>query len=461
MSRLAAERSQLLAAVSSRSGRVRPTPGVMGTPRGAAGASPDAPEWDLRRIRNALLLLGSSLLVLSAIGFAGFEWTRLGPSGRSAVLALVTLGACCAGLLLRRRLPATAEALSALGQLLVVVEWALLRQSGVESGLATETWWALGSLLIAAIGLGLGWRGLTAGRVIGAAAAALALPLLISMLVPLSPLSSGRQLTHLALWMAIVTVELVVARWLWNDSRWHASAAVGALAAAAWQAVAWTRGLLLAVEVVTRQVRPAPLAGLAIATTAAGPCLVRYLWNRELSRRAHGDACGSLAVFAGAASLMGGALVGLSAALTLGWLAVALICMAATVLLAARLLPPSIGRGIVTEAVVAAASGGLVLVSPALVAVFGPLGWWTHGWTGSLSWLAARHVSGPVPTASRRPVGAMDPSSLSLAGLGALSACVVAVTEWSSARGGRRSAACSARRRERRSWPCSSCPSSP
>jgi hypothetical protein len=164
--RLGGERAELLRVVFTREGAGAPP-----LPAAPPGSRSTAPEWGSRRIRNALLWLGSALLVSSAIGFAGYEWTRLSSGGRSAVLVAITLAVYCCGPILRRRLPATAEALAGVSLGLCVVDWALLRHAGIGSGVALETWWALGSVLLTAVAFGLGAFGLRAGRIAGAAVA--------------------------------------------------------------------------------------------------------------------------------------------------------------------------------------------------------------------------------------------------------------------------------------------------
>ncbi|MFE9014174.1 SCO7613 C-terminal domain-containing membrane protein [Streptomyces cyaneofuscatus] len=85
-----------------------------GQPWSAAprAAKPSGPP---RSAQNVLLTLGGLLLTVAAVAFTLVSWGSMGIGGRSTVLALVTLAALTAPVvLLRRKLAATAEALAAL-----------------------------------------------------------------------------------------------------------------------------------------------------------------------------------------------------------------------------------------------------------------------------------------------------------------------------------------------------------
>ncbi|MFI8357920.1 SCO7613 C-terminal domain-containing membrane protein [Streptomyces cyaneofuscatus] len=93
-----------------------------GQPWSAAprAAKPSGPP---RSAQNVLLTLGGLLLTVAAIAFTLVSWGSMGIGGRSAVLALVTLAALAAPVvLLRRKLAATAEALAALALVLTLLD---------------------------------------------------------------------------------------------------------------------------------------------------------------------------------------------------------------------------------------------------------------------------------------------------------------------------------------------------
>ncbi|NED89005.1 hypothetical protein G3I76_54175, partial [Streptomyces sp. SID11233] len=107
-----------------------------------------------------LLSLGGLLLTVAAIAFTLVSWGQMGISGRTAVLATLTLAALAApAALLRRGLSSTAESLAALASVLMVLDaFALHELAAPETGglgfAATAS--AVLSVLWAAYGLLLG-----------------------------------------------------------------------------------------------------------------------------------------------------------------------------------------------------------------------------------------------------------------------------------------------------------------
>ncbi|MEU4175356.1 hypothetical protein [Streptomyces sp. NPDC026589] len=94
-------------------------PGAPAQPWGYVPKQPSAP----RGAQNVLLTLGGLLLTVAAVAFTLVSWGSMGIGGRSAVLAVVTLGALAApAVLLRRGLAATAEALAALALVLTLLD---------------------------------------------------------------------------------------------------------------------------------------------------------------------------------------------------------------------------------------------------------------------------------------------------------------------------------------------------
>src|SRR5215211_1865956 len=109
-------------------------------------------EWRPEMVRGVLLWVGSALVALAALIFAVVAWIRLGDVGRARLLAGVTLLAALGTLAAaRRRLPATAEALSGLTLALVLVDWYAARRAGVAGGWSDSAWWALGTASSAAV----------------------------------------------------------------------------------------------------------------------------------------------------------------------------------------------------------------------------------------------------------------------------------------------------------------------
>ncbi|MEO3975228.1 hypothetical protein [Streptomyces sp. CAU 1734] len=124
-----------------------PSAGPTG-PAGSRAAGPSA--------QNVLLALGGLLLAVAAIAFTLVGWGRLGIAGRSAVLGTVTLAALAAPvLLLRRGLTSTAEALGALGLVLLVLDaYALHRVALPGAHGAAYAAWASAVLAVLWAGYG-------------------------------------------------------------------------------------------------------------------------------------------------------------------------------------------------------------------------------------------------------------------------------------------------------------------
>ncbi|MZG05067.1 hypothetical protein [Streptomyces sp. SID5614] len=100
-----------------------PAAGRPGAPAQPWGYVPPKQPSAPRSAQNVLLTLGGLLLTIAAIAFTLVSWGSMGIGGRSAVLALVTVGALAApAVLLRRGLTATAEALAALALVLTLLD---------------------------------------------------------------------------------------------------------------------------------------------------------------------------------------------------------------------------------------------------------------------------------------------------------------------------------------------------
>lgn len=107
-------------------------------PEGGSSApfATPAPPVRTRGAQNVLLTLGGLLLAVAAIAFTLVSWGHMGISGRSTVLATLTVAALIApAALLRRGLTSTAEALVALASVLMVLDaYALHRVAAPETG---------------------------------------------------------------------------------------------------------------------------------------------------------------------------------------------------------------------------------------------------------------------------------------------------------------------------------------
>lgn len=102
-----------------------PPPAVAPSPR------PSRPRRAIG-VQEVLVGLGALLLAVAAVVFLAFSWDRLGIGGRSAVVAGSTVAVLVGAVLARRaQMGATAEAVAALGSVLVVLDAAAVRASGL------------------------------------------------------------------------------------------------------------------------------------------------------------------------------------------------------------------------------------------------------------------------------------------------------------------------------------------
>ncbi|MER7953514.1 hypothetical protein [Streptomyces sp. NPDC096030] len=156
LARLDARRSQLLARRAWLLHVLRAPEAFPAPPRAAAGPRGDSTP---RSAQNVLLTLGGVLLTIAALAFTLVSWGSMGIGGRAAVLAVVTSAALVVPVvLLRRGLGSTAEAVAALGLVLMVLDaYALHRVAladtdgaafaAVASAVLAGAWTAYGTAL--------------------------------------------------------------------------------------------------------------------------------------------------------------------------------------------------------------------------------------------------------------------------------------------------------------------------
>ncbi|MFG2900734.1 SCO7613 C-terminal domain-containing membrane protein [Streptomyces zaomyceticus] len=231
LAQLDARRSQLLA---RRAWLIR----VLHAPVASAALPPRPPVADStpRRAQNVLLTLGGTLLTIAAIAFTLVSWGSMGIGGRAAVLSAVTAAALVAPVaLLRRSLVSTAEAVAALGMVLMVLDAYALHRVALPD---TD---GLGYAAVAAAILTAAWTAY------GSALSRLRLPLPVAVAagqlpLPLGVLAAGGGPTAFA-WAALLTAAADGAVVLWARSAPVRIAAVtGAVALGGWALL--TGGLL-------------------------------------------------------------------------------------------------------------------------------------------------------------------------------------------------------------------------
>jgi hypothetical protein len=375
------EREALLAAL--RAGPAPPHGERAGRGPQPAGTSPTPVRWRPERVRDTLLGLGATLLALAALAFAFVAWSRVGDAGRGAILLGFTLVSAAVTVAVRARLRATAEALAALTLALVLVDWYALRRAGVGAGTDGVAWWALGTALVATLGVAAGQRlGLHAART-GAAAAGIA-----SAALAVPAMTGAAWTAAVAAAVAAAAATLAAAR-AGGLGGWRPAAvllgagAVGLdLAAAA-----------LALGAVASADPPAPALGpaLAVLSVGAAPALGARAWRA--SGRPGGT--GDLLVALAAGSVLAAPVACWAPGRSAGVLAVLAASLGCTAVAAARILPGPVRSGVALAGAVGVGTAVLTVAGDVGRVLTGPHAWFNRPWTGSLR-LAADAHTGPA-----------------------------------------------------------------
>ncbi|MDJ1642233.1 SCO7613 C-terminal domain-containing membrane protein [Streptomyces pakalii] len=341
-----------------------PPSGRPGAPAQPWGYVPPKQPSAPRSAQNVLLTLGGLLLTIAAIAFTLVSWGSMGIGGRSAVLALVTVGALAApAVLLRRGLTATAEALAALALVLT-----LLDAYAVHAVAAPDTD-GLGFSAVAAAVLAALWTayGLALGK--------LHLPLPAAVVLAQWPLLFGAWAAGAPAlvvgWALLATAVLDGAIALWGKG---AGARVTACVGGSVMAFsALMVGLTLSVTA------SGPLGALApgaLLLTAAAAALAGA-WRAPRGFARAGGVVAGLAVVAAVGGVP-------AAAVPEGWrvLAYLLAGLALTAVVRTR-LPRNAAIGVLVASA-AVVAGALVGAVPGLVAVLlGPATLLSDVWAGS------------------------------------------------------------------------------
>ncbi|MGW4631042.1 SCO7613 C-terminal domain-containing membrane protein [Streptomyces rubiginosohelvolus] len=371
---LLTRRAWLLAALRPPAPTAAPgwNPSAWGTPPSGRPGAPAQP-WGYvppkqpsapRSAQNVLLTLGGLLLTIAAIAFTLVSWGSMGIGGRSAVLALVTVGALAApAVLLRRGLTATAEALAALALVLT-----LLDAYAVHAVAAPDTD-GLGFTAVAAAVLAALWTayGLALGK--------LHLPLPAAVVLAQWPLLFGAWAAGAPAlvvgWALLATAVLdgAIARW-GKGTGARVTACVGGSVMAF---SALMVGLTLSVTA------SGPLGALApgaLLLTAAAAALAGA-WRAPKGFARAGGVVAGLAVVAAVGGVP-------AAAVPEGWrvLAYLLVGLALTAVVRTR-LPRNAAIGVLVASA-AVVAGALVGALPGLAAVLlGPVTLLSDVWAGS------------------------------------------------------------------------------
>ena len=381
-STLADERVRLLAEV-----RGEPAPG---SPPVAVRSRAEPPvagtgDWRPERVRDALLWLGAVLLALSAITFAIVAWARLDPAGRAALLLGATAVAGGSAFGLRHRLRATAEALTGLTLAFALVDWYVLRRAGVGEGLDVATWWAIGTALIAALSFG------TAVQ-LGLRSARLGAPLLGLTSAAFVVGATTSELWVTAAVCALVAGVAVVVAIVADRADWRDVGAVLAGGCVGFELVA----LGFAGAAVTDIEATADALGPAISILALG--LAPAFAAAFADERRHSGTTFDLLVGLAVAAVIGAPVAFLSAELGPTGLAALAAGIGVVAVGSGRLAPSRLRLGPAGAGATAIGIALAVVASRVVLAVIGPLDWFSDAWSGSLQLPAAEHLSPNDPT---------------------------------------------------------------
>jgi hypothetical protein len=386
---VAERRARLAADLSSRQwnasrGATRPQPA---RPRPAEellprSPAPRSPEWSVDRVRSLLLWVGAALLAASALTFTAVAWARLGDGGRALLLVAVTALSVGGALALARRLPATAEAFTALSIALALIDWHALRRAGVSDSLSGTAWWAIGSVVVSAFAFALGNA---VGRRTTRVTIALLLPLSLELTVGTV---AG------AAWSAALGCALIAGAAAFAVRRLHARAddAVARSALMVHVVGTWclAAGLVLAAVLQAHTLVEVLVPAVIVLALAAAPAA---LLRRDMTT-GNFQALATLVCAAPAGALVVVASTSLGPQGMLAWATV----VGAAAIVLSPLLP---GRWTSPAWIVGGVVGGPGLVfgvTGALTAIFGPLAWLREAWEGTLGAPARAVYAGPRTT---------------------------------------------------------------
>ncbi|MDG9704860.1 SCO7613 C-terminal domain-containing membrane protein [Streptomyces sp. DH37] len=346
-------------------------------PPAVPGPPPTAPPTAPPAARNVLLALGGVLLAVAVAAFTLVSWGRLGIGGRAAVLGALTLLASAVPVaLLRRGLAATAEAVAALGLVLLLLDaYALHRVALPDTG--GPGYAAVAAAVVAALWAG---YGSALPRLRGPLPAAVCLA---QLPLPLWALSAGGG-PYAFSWALLATAAGDAAVALWCAGRGRRPVAVTALAAGC---ALGAPGLLTAALLALTASGWARSAHAA-ALLAAAAAVLLYAARRLAGRAGTAAVAVAPAAVAGLAVLVagGGALRATGVLPEPGWPVLGFV-LCAMALAAVPAVVPAVGASVAAglrSASAAVCAGAALWALPAVAhLVLGPLGWTVRAWDGA------------------------------------------------------------------------------
>lgn len=282
-----------------------PTTGPMPGPVAGARVA-NSGEWRPASLGTALLWVGVVLLALASLIFAIVAWPSLGDAARLAVLVAATAGVGGAWFGLRRRLPVTSEAISALFVVMLLINWWIAWVAFDDGHVDGIVWWGRWSIGLILIGV--------AGAAMGAATDQKTPRVVSGLLVSLSGgvgvawVAHSERAAAFGL-TAVVTVLTVVAITAARQAGWKGFAAsVASVAAVMWIVAlgfaAWATSV--------RTIGEATISALVTLSLAAPLLIIRIGSVKDRAERNADAALGYLVALLGIWAVMDVLAVGLS-----------------------------------------------------------------------------------------------------------------------------------------------------
>ncbi len=362
-------------------------PGAPGRHDASSGGTParQGNEWRPEVVSDVLVWLGATLLALAALTFVAVAFTRLSSSGRTVLMGTSALVPFGLALLLRRRLPHTAEAVFVLSVVFAGIAGGTSRHIGGAPHVSGLAWLAVSAAVAALFTGAVGqWIGFASARALAAIAT------VVSLGATAFTIHGSRAL--LTATFSAVAVVLVVATALarraplWRRGP-YALFATGV-------AAVWCTAAGFAADAVLAGHRHDLAAGLAVASLAIAPLCARAVRTR-LDFVADARGRGALAV---AATALAAAVVVVLSGHAHGDALAAWVALLGTALIVASARAGAdVAQPVSGVGALFLGAATLSAIGPFLAALLQPFGWSGHAWTAPATLRLRDHLEPDGP----------------------------------------------------------------
>ncbi len=343
-------------------------------------------EWKPEHIRDIFLWLGGILLALAAVVFAGYAFTRMGIVGKAAILGATVLVSYAVSLASRKRLPVTAEVFGALTQVLVLIDWGIIRRGGIGHVVSAPLWWGIGLAIACILGLSLGIANISAGKYGGVTLGEASIPFLVQ---PLAGHYSTAVISSFA-FTGMATVYTVIAIYLLRSGEWRSEGIIssaGARVAGIVAALAAVEGVIHATSTGTLMV-----ASLAILATALPVALAVVFFGNLPGGRSAGYVSKDLMLGYVVATVIGAILAAGARSFSIEVIGLEALAFGSIYVISAIYLPSWLRRPVALVGVLGMLSGFIGSLRVIFFATALPFAWWGKAWQGNLSLVATTHL---------------------------------------------------------------------